>query len=585
MEWVQSLASSLARTSSVLLALLFLAITTPPEALAATVGDVAWKHHAQRPDQLTLEAQIYLEKGDKHVQVYLRRVAIEGGQARDLTIHNLASKKTRPHLEQSCSGRFFEVREAEVKTVAFEVSRADLTGDGLKRLEEAALLLEIESRGKIVLSLQVDRPSPTIFADQTALRLAPVGPSLTQEELQAFELELDSRLKSDPTDQGRQTSRARISVSFDSKLRRRAIGETIVESICFVTNRAKSKTPPKSKKWADTFTSEPSESITFGRVEVTIPAQVITGRLNSKAAIPVDPLIVTPKEELTDFNYESLQDLLANSADDDVIVYIHGYNNTFEEALQRAAQLKHELNFEGSVIAFCWPSLGETFVTRSIEAAKKDPSLMDRMVSPMSKPYLRDWGVAAQSQPALTKLLRELLERRRQSGGSARIHLLAHSMGNRVALGSLHQLELSGAFCDQSEPIENLVLLAPDVSVEEFGRWRESAARASRRMTHYYSTEDVPLMLSQKVNRDRRAGLCQVNCAGSENYDTVCVDEVNSYFSGLGHLYYGNSRVVLRDLYYLVVMGMPATGRAFHLEALPIEQEHAYPVYRFTKDP
>lgn len=585
MEWFRRSGHlfSLKATSLFVFCLLWLCAASQTK--AATVGDIAWKFSADKPDQLQLEAQVYLEKGDKHVQVYLRRIAIEGGQTRDLTIDSVASKKAKPFLEHTCSGRFFEVREAEVKTVSFEVSRKDLTGQSLLRREEAALLLEIESRGKIILSLQVDRPASSVFADQAALRLAAVGPGLSQDELSAFEYELDSRLRSDPADQTRRTSRARISVSFDSKLRRRALGETVVESICFVTNRTKIEAPPKSKKWVDGFSSEVGESITFGRVDVVIPAQVITGRLKTNATIPVDPLIVTPKLELSDFNQQALQELLANSADDDVIVYVHGYNNTFEEALQRAAQLKHELNFEGSVIAFCWPSLGETFVTRSMEAAQQKPSLVDRMVSPLSKPYMRDWGVAVKSQPALMNLMTQLLERRQQSGGSARIHLLAHSMGNRVALGALHQLELNGAFCNQPEAIENLVLLAPDVSIDEFEHWRESAARASRRLTHYYSTEDVPLMLSQKVNRDRRAGLCQVNCAGGECYDTVCVDEVNSYFSGLGHLYYGNSRIVLRDLYYLIVMGMPAPERAFHLKQLGPEKDQTQPLYRFVKEP
>ena len=91
-------------------------------------------------------------------------------------------------------------------------------------------------------------------------------------------------------------------------------------------------------------------------------------------------------------------------------------------------------------------------------------------------------------------------------------------------------------------------------------------------------------MLSQKVNRDVRAGLCQVNCQGGECYDTVCVDEVNSYFSGLGHLYYGNSRIVLRDLYYLLVLGMTAQERSFHLKEISPEKDQSLPVFRFLKD-
>lgn len=556
-------------------------------ARGATVGDMAWKALADKPDQLRLESQVYLEKGDKRVQVYLRRLAIEGGHTRELTIQNVDTKKAKPFLEHVCSGRFFEIREASVVTVSFEVSQADLTGEGLHRREEAVLLLEVESRGKVILSIQVDRPAENVFADQASLRLASVGPSLTQEELRAFEMELDSRLRTDPADLNRKTSRARISVSFDSKIRRRALGETVIEPVCFVTNRARVPTgKPKTKPttWGDSFTGEISDTITFGQADVAIPAQIITGRIKNNTVIPVDPLEVTPRLERTDLTQAALQELLEAAGDDDVIVYVHGYNNTFEEALQRAAQLKHELGFEGSMVVFSWPSLGETFVTRSIEAVQKKPSLMDRMVSPLSKPYLRDLDIAARSQGALTKLLKQLLERRRESNGTARIHLLAHSMGNRIALGALHQLELDGAFCDQPRAIENIILLAPDVSIEDFQCWRTSASRACRRLTHYYSTEDVPLMLSQKVNREARAGLCQVNCVGGECYDTVCVDEVNSYFSGLGHLYYGNSRIVLRDLYYLVVLGMTAQERSFHLKEIAPEKDQSLPVYRFMKD-
>ena len=415
----------------VLFAFALLAICSA--ARAATVGDVAWKSIADKPDHLRLEAQIYLEKGDKHVQVYLRRIAIEGGQTREMTIQNVASKKQKPFLEHVCSGRLFEVKEASIAAVGFDISTADLTGEGLHRREEAALLLELESRGKVVLSIQVDRPMENVFANQAALKLASVGPSLSREELRAFEVELDSRLRTDPSDLSRRTSRARISVSFDSKIRRRALGETVIESVCFVTNRGRSAEPSKNKHWADSFTGETSDTITYGRVDVVIPAQIITGRIKNNTTIPVDPLEVIPRLERTDLNQVALHELLEGAGEDDVIVYVHGYNNTFEEALQRAAT-RAQLGFDGSVIAFSWPSLGETFVTRSIEAVQKKPSLMDRMVSPLSKPYLRDWQVAADSQPALAKLLKQLLERRRESNGTARIHLLAHSMGNRVAL-------------------------------------------------------------------------------------------------------------------------------------------------------
>ncbi len=53
-----------------------------------------------------------------------------------------------------------------------------------------------------------------------------------------------------------------------------------------------------------------------------------------------------------------LSQKIGQSDEKDVLLFIHGFNVTFEEAMLRAAQLGYDLNFKGGVAAFTWPSLG-----------------------------------------------------------------------------------------------------------------------------------------------------------------------------------------------------------------------------------
>jgi esterase/lipase superfamily enzyme len=43
----------------------------------------------------------------------------------------------------------------------------------------------------------------------------------------------------------------------------------------------------------------------------------------------------------------------------EVLLYIHGYTVSYNSALKRAAQLKNDLKFEGTVILYSWPTMGQ----------------------------------------------------------------------------------------------------------------------------------------------------------------------------------------------------------------------------------
>ena len=102
----------------------------------------------------------------------------------------------------------------------------------------------------------------------------------------------------------------------------------------------------------------------------------------------------------------------------DALVYIHGYANTFEESITRAAQI-HEFYEVGPrdnprhpvVFAFCWPSNGGTI------------PFWD---------YTSDRQYAQASGVAMARTLLRLYDYIRGSNDpcNQRIHVVAHSMGN-----------------------------------------------------------------------------------------------------------------------------------------------------------
>jgi esterase/lipase superfamily enzyme len=101
-------------------------------------------------------------------------------------------------------------------------------------------------------------------------------------------------------------------------------------------------------------------------------------------------------------------------------VFIHGYNVSFFEAARRTAQLHWDLGFRGTPAFFSWPSGG---------------SLLDY------------WADEASSEWAASHL-REFLDLLAKRSGAKKIHLIAHSMGNRPLSRALAEIGSRNPTCD-----------------------------------------------------------------------------------------------------------------------------------------
>ncbi len=125
----------------------------------------------------------------------------------------------------------------------------------------------------------------------------------------------------------------------------------------------------------------------------------------------------------------------------ELFVFVHGFNVTFKDAARRTAQMAHDLEFPGAPVMFSWPSLG-----------KGSPS-----------GYREDERTAEWCEDDVMDFVTVVAKQ----SGARRVHLIAHSTGNRVLTGVLRRLAYSKRSGDMPK-FNEVILTAPDIDAETF---------------------------------------------------------------------------------------------------------------------
>lgn len=181
-----------------------------------------------------------------------------------------------------------------------------------------------------------------------------------------------------------------------------------------------------------------------------------------------------------------------------LLVFIHGFDNSFEDAITRAAFNREWLARSGvpdadtSVVAFCWPSEG-----RLLELPL------------LAQPYRTDQVAAGQSGVHLMSFLANLqpiLGTARRNG--CRTFLLVHSMGNWALQAAVESWFSHGN--GDALLFDGVFLAAADEQYTGFdfpmpGRL-SGLDRLTRRTTILFSEADAVLGVSAFVNGVRRLG-------------------------------------------------------------------------------
>ena len=180
--------------------------------------------------------------------------------------------------------------------------------------------------------------------------------------------------------------------------------------------------------------------------------------------------------------FQGVRRYQGGSKKQDVIVFVHGYNSSLQEALFRLAQMNADSHIQGTPILFAWPSQAKV----SGYIADKD-----------SVTYSRDY---------LVQLLTTLAE----DPQIGKVVLFAHSMGSWLSVEALRQLKLSG----KVHVLRRLdvALAAPDIDVDVFRSQIEVIGPMASPMVLLVSKDDKALSVSNKISADReRVGVMDVS--------------------------------------------------------------------------
>lgn len=210
-------------------------------------------------------------------------------------------------------------------------------------------------------------------------------------------------------------------------------------------------------------------------------------------------------------------------ADRDILLYVHGFNTSLEEARLRLTQIAVDARFGGVPVLFTWPS--ESGMLSYVSAKER----------------------ATASRDALQGLIRDLAA----VPGVGRVHVLAHSMGSWLAMEALRENAIAGR-PDLDGKLGDVMLAAPDI---DLGVFRQQMARlgAAARVSIFVSRDDRALSLSSRLAGDRpRVGAMDpknAQDAADLRKLGVRVYDLSGVSNGfIGHAAYADAPAVIRSI-------------------------------------
>ncbi len=208
------------------------------------------------------------------------------------------------------------------------------------------------------------------------------------------------------------------------------------------------------------------------------------------------------------------------------ILFVHGFNTDFDEAIERAAQLAEDLVISGETFVFSWPSQG------SVDG------------------YVADQDRAEKSPKDVEDFILMILAALGRERGHV-LHAVAHSMGNRALAPALAKIFVAKPDARLGE----VILAAADSDVDKMDEWLDGIVKGARRISIYASATDKALKLSRHMHKSARVGLTPES---DHRYDVIHCDESGDDWAK--HSYIFNTPAVITDI-RAVLDGRPCEER------------------------
>ncbi len=276
-----------------------------------------------------------------------------------------------------------------------------------------------------------------------------------------------------------------------------------VEPVLLVATTRKPVNGARVRPW---FGPERGSAMSVARAKLAPPAE---GRF-SLASVGLDDWHLAAIEPVP-----QVGDLIAPAPGGrDVLIYVHGFNQTFEAAALDAVHLSDGIRFRGETMVFSWPSKAKLF------------------------DYAYDRESAMWSRDALQQVLEALLA----SPSIGRVHLVAHSIGTMVTMEALRQLYAVHREASAAR-IGAVVLASPDVDMDVFSSSVERIGSLAPNIIVVTATNDRALAVSRWI----AGGITRVGAAEKARLTKLGLSVVDASQEGWGivnhDLFLSNSHV------------------------------------------
>lgn len=230
---------------------------------------------------------------------------------------------------------------------------------------------------------------------------------------------------------------------------------------------------------------------------------------------------------------------IINQAQENIIVFVHGYNTEDDDVLNRHRTLRkgfEKAGFTGDLITFAWPSNNNALL------------------------YLEDRHDAKVTALELVNSCIKLLARQQGKNCTINVHLVAHSTGAYVIREAFDDADTTRETAEINWTVSQILLISGDVSSDSMSTDRGGSVYLHcNRLTNYFNPYDSVLAISNvkrvgAKNRVGRIGLpkdspdkaVDVNCG---NYYNLNKDNINVLNGVHSHSWYFYSDVWFKDAF------------------------------------
>lgn len=240
-------------------------------------------------------------------------------------------------------------------------------------------------------------------------------------------------------------------------------------NMLITTTRSRSENP------GEMYSGERALAPTFVDMTVSIPSDTVrkAGEVAWPKKLPPNPATDFATLKADDLDMAGAKSWLSasvrKSPDKSVFVFVHGFNNRFEDSVYRFAQIVHDSGVHSAPILITWPSRGS----------------------------LLAYGYDRESTNYTRNALENLFQYLYRDPEVKEVSILAHSMGNWLALEALRQMAIRNG--ELPAKFKNVMLAAPDVDVDVFRQQIADMGEKHPNFTLFVSRDDRALAVSRRV--------------------------------------------------------------------------------------